>query len=706
MSFLNVNNSESLSARITQKGRNAIAKGNFNIEYFQIGDSEFDYTSPFNQFTGGTIGGQKVMSPFDKDSGVKYPYKLDSSSTSTTYGVPVENSSTETIRNVMGPAGFVSEYNEFDIIEATGSTIQCETQTVPISSLNGTTSISVTDGTAYENCDFITIIFDELGINSTITENNNSLVYKITGITGNTLYLDRKTPNLSSLTGNVEVICNKCEIEFPVAAAVSPSCLPNPIDPSSQQNPWTLNVVWGEKPIGADVSGTDESLKGYESNVFVSTKELLGYTSTGQTFTNLTGGTISKPTSFVNSYGEQIEVTPDEQRCIAIIHYSELGDLVNDPERFYKYDDYISYKTGITDSDISIIDDRDGNPISDTEYFEVYIPFIYYHRNTGTTYGAVFKMDLTDYYVKSTKNATHELLFRYLVDEQGVKVGKVFPKNKIVVFDDQELVAVLDYRSNRRYTLGAPKVGLTPSDDAAASSLLSGTTGQTLWVTYMFSDTLTGSSLNSLPSNYFVKVDSTTTPSSATVKFTGTTFQYLNSTLNGFKTGFVAKKFFILAQITNYGDRPTSDTWKIMEFTSDAGGNGSTFLDKTNLTGVTFTITYADYDGASLFDLETYMSDTDYLLSEPSSNPQFGDEQPFPGSVRLVRASDIEQLNFLINLPSTQFTETQNPTYTSGDKRITEVVLLDSNKETLLVAKTSSPVKRTGTQVFSVKLDF
>lgn len=706
MSFLNVNNSESLSARITQKGRNAIAKGNFNIEYFQIGDSEFDYTSPFNQFTGGTIGGQKVMSPFDKDSGVKYPYKLDSSSTSTTYGVPVENSSTETIRNVMGPAGFVSEFNEFDIIQATGSTIQCETQTIPISSLSGLTSITVLTGSTFENCDFITIIFDELGVNSTITDNNNSLVYKITGITGNTLYLDRKTPNLSSLTGNVEVICNKCEIEFPVAAAVSPSCLPNPIDPSSQQNPWTLNVVWGQKPIGADVSGTDESLKGYESNLFVSTKELLGYTSTGQTFTNLTGGTISKPTSFVNSYGEQIEVTPEEQRCIAIIHYSELGDLVNDPERFYKYDDYISYKTGITGSDISLVDDRDGNPISDTEYFEVYIPFIYYHRNTGTTYGAVFKMDSTDYYVKSTKNATHELLFRYLIDEQGNKVGKVFPKNKIVVFDDQELVAVLDYRSNRRYTLGAPKVGLTPSDDAAANSLLSGTTGQTLWVTYMFSDTLTGSSLNSLPSNYFVKIDSTTTPSSATVKFTGTTFQYLNSTLNGFKTGFVAKKFFILAQITNYGDTPTSDTWKIMEFTTDAGGNGSTFLDKTNLTGVTFTITYSDYNGASLFDLETYMSDTDYLLSEPSSSPQFGDEQPFPGSVRLVRASDIEQLNFLVNLPSTQFTETQNPTYTSGDKRITEVVLLDSNKETLIVAKTSSPVKRTGTQVFSVKLDF
>ena len=51
MSFLSNNNSEFLSARITQKGRNSIAKGNFVISYFQIGDSEFDYTTPFTGLT-------------------------------------------------------------------------------------------------------------------------------------------------------------------------------------------------------------------------------------------------------------------------------------------------------------------------------------------------------------------------------------------------------------------------------------------------------------------------------------------------------------------------------------------------------------------------------------------------------------------------------------------------------------------------------
>ena len=87
--------------------------------------------------------------------------------------------------------------------------------------------------------------------------------------------------------------------------------------------------------------------------------------------------------------------------------------------------------------------------------------------------------------------------------------------------------------------------------------------------------------------------------------------------------------------------------------------------------------------------------------------PEFGDEQPFPGSVRLVRATDIEEFNFLVNLPSTQFLTSHNPTFKSGNQpMITDVALLDKNKEPLVVAKTSTPLPRIGNQVFAVKIDF
>jgi hypothetical protein len=71
-------------------------------------------------------------------------------------------------------------------------------------------------------------------------------------------------------------------------------------------------------------------------------------------------------------------------------------------------------------------------------------------------------------------------------------------------------------------------------------------------------------------------------------------------------------------------------------------------------------------------------------------------------------------MNFLVNLPSGKFATTQNPTHTGSTVNststpipmITEVALLNSDKVPMVVAKTSKPIARTGTQVFAVKLDF
>lgn len=706
MSFLSDNHSEFLSARITQKGRNAIAKGNFKIDYFQIGDSEFDYSNSFSGLTG-SLTHQKVFSPLDYNTSVKYPIGFDSELT-TTYGQPAQFSDSYTIRNVMGPAGYVSG-------SFSGATLSCETNIIQPAQLSGGTIINVISGNTFQNCDYVTLVLGN--VNDGIVDGNfNSLIYKVTGITGNTLHLDRELPNLSTTSITGTVICNNCEIEYP-EDSLPVDGLPFPVDNEGQLNPWTLNTVWTTKPIGADTGSLDESLSGYSSNRFTSTKEYLGYTSNEQIFTNFTGGTISGFSSssfssgFKNSNGDFIEVKPSEQRCIAIIHYSELGDTVADPERFFKYDDYISHSNDTTDT---IAIDYEGDEISDTDYFEVYIPFVYYHRNTGTTYGVYFTMDDTDYYVKPTTGLTEsrfELKFRYLLDEQNNKVGKVFVNNKIIVFDDQELVALLDYRSNRRFTLPAPKVNIVPSDSSISNSLISGTTAQTYWITYMFAN-VTGSTsaLNYLPCNYFTKVEvnvdtdncNISYPSNISLKF-GDEFKHMRNSLAGNSTGFTAKYMYVLLQSNS--SLPNSDSWKLIPITG-LSTNGSGYIEPTGLTGNTITITKSMFTGASFFDLETFMG-TDYLGYTGSTiEPQFGDEQPFPGSVKVVRASDVEQMNFLVNLPSGKFTTSQNPTYSTGDSMITEVALLDSGKNPLVIAKAPIPLKRTGTQVFSVKLDF
>lgn len=699
MSFLSTNNSEFLSARITQKGRNAIAKGSFNINYFQIGDSEFDYNLIFSGLTGNT-NHQMVMSPFDKESGIKYPYKVDSSTSGTTYGIPVNNNlPPEPIRNVMGPAGFVTNYIPYNSDNCTGTVVKCYTESVLLTSITGGNTLPVISGNSYNVGNTISITFTEFcgtdPDNPVISGDTSCLVYKIISISGNTLTLDRNMPDLTLLSGYGQIVSNKCELEYP---DTNINCVPFPIDPIHQHNAWTLDIVWDKKPIGVNNSGNDSSLSGYTSNKFVSTKEFLGYTSTGQTFTDVSGTTITNPTSYINSFGETINVLPEEQRCVAIVHYSELGDLINDPERFFKYDDYIS--TLNTDP---IYVDPDDNELTDEDYFEVYIPFMHYHRVPSETIGAIFHMDSTDYYIKSLINNRHQLLFRYLLDEVGNKVGKVFPNNKIIVFDDQELVAMLDIRSNRRHTLGAPKVSLIGSDTSSLNSLFDGTTGQTLWVTYMLSNNTSSSAINSLPSNYYVKLDSSNVPSNVTVKFSGDTFQHMVTSFTDIKNGFVAKHFHILTQLTD-GSLPLSNAWVLMDYTTEAGGDGNVYINPTNLTNTTFTITKTKYDnGTYFFDLDTFMG---VGYTSVSGVTQFGEERSFAGSIRLVRASDIESLNFLVNLPTTQFNTTQNPTYVSGDKRITEIALLDVNKEVLVMAKCPLPIKRAGTQVFSLKLDF
>lgn len=714
MSFLSNNNSEFLSIRITQKGRNSIARGNFNISYFQIGDSEFDYTTPFDNFTGlKPVPHQAVFSPMEKDGGIKYPYRLDSSTETTTYGIPVQTSITETLRNVMGPAGFVSNYVEYNEEDCTGTSIQCETQGINLSGITGTTQLVVPSGASFNSCEYITVVFNNFcGTDPNypvISGSSTSLVYKIVNVSGNTITVDRNLPNFSGCTGGAQIICNSCENEYPIEVEFNPSCRPAEIDPTQQLNSWTMDVVWDMKPIGFDVNGIDENLTGFTSNKHVSTKQFLGYTtSSGQTFVNSTGTTISYPTSYYNSYNEQVEVSPEEQRCIAVLHYSELGDLINDPERFFKYDDYISTNNVEVEA---LLEDEIGNTITDLEYFEVYIPFIQYHRNSGTTVGGLFTMETTDYFIKSKLNASHLIKFRYLIDENGQRVGKVFVNNKTIVFDDQELVAVLDYKSNRKYTLPSPKINYIPSDLPASQSYYTGSTEETTWVTYMFSYT-GDTAFNALPCNYYTKFESTTgstfyqIPSQLYVKFGDGYFTNMltGGTCSG-GSGFITNQFYILVQKTNLGDLPTPYSWKLIDMTSNIPNHTvGNLINPTNMVEYSFVIDDNLFDNAPIFDLESFIGN---IPNEPSTLPQFGDEQPFPGSIKLVRSTDIERMDYKVNLPSTQFNVTQNPTYTTGqDKRITEIALMNDNKEVLIMAKTANPIKRIGTQVFSIKLDF
>ena len=529
MSFLNTGFTPTVSARLTKAGRNAIAKGDFLISYFSIGDSEYNYNPNISGLTS-----QRVFAPFDKNTHVKYPF-LYSATGSTIYGIPVESPD------------------------------------------------------------------------------------------------DENQPCRNIITAN---------------------------------SGWTLNTVWENKPLGVS---DNIALKDYQSNVYSGVKSYLGYTSsTGQTFINYSGGTITG-TTIRNTMLEEVEILPEEQNSIAILHYSESG-TTGDPYKFFKYDDYISNHSGTTSPNTS----------SDVNYFGVTIPNLMYHRLSGATTGTTFHMSTgKTKSVTSEYNSDFQLDYVDLLDINEYSVGKVFFNQKIIVFDDQEIVTALDTGSTRNYTLTAPKVS---SYITNADPIVDLTTGKTIWVTYVLSG---GTVSGDLPCSNFMKVTGTTNPENVNVKFNSGGFKHLNS-------GYTATQIHILHQFTDNGDQPIPNQWYIKDYTSEL----SSINDLK--TGFTFTLNETKINAA-----ET----NGYYVS---SLTNFGKQRTYTeGTVSTVIGTDIQVMNFVINLPDGKFTTSQNPTYVSGTKYITEIALLNSNKETMVVGKFSAPRARiTSVDVFSVKLDF
>jgi hypothetical protein len=324
------------------------------------------------------------------------------------------------------------------------------------------------------------------------------------------------------------------------------------------------------------------------------------------------------------------------------------------------------------------------------------------------------------------------------------RIGKVFPDSKLIIIDDEEIVAALSYKSNRNWTLPAPQVSLiTPNTCGVSSStgVLTGG-GETLWVTYRLSNTDTFT--NSLHSNYYTSVVGTAnvctpdTPQNVAVRF-GAEFNCLvqpgfnptttttttspstttTTTISPFTTttttscptctvpaGFYATQFQVLAQRTIAGQRPDPTQWRLIDFTdqiSDLFLNG--YVTQQSLTASTFTVTAENYNSAPYYNLNNYVE----LVQNGATGQQlnFGDEYYFYGNLETDIQATIYEMKYKINLSFNEFLVSQNPTWTFGTQSyVTEIALLDENQDILVMSKLQSPVLRQGIQQYVIKLDF
>jgi len=845
MGFIIKNTSGLINTRLTDTGRQKLSQGNFNISYFQIGDSEVSYNTlptSYNQFDTMILepafNAQNSSGvPQSNKENVKYPYYVDGS-VGNTYGIPFMDSIVSPVYNRAVMRGFFTGNTTDDTISWSALTNNFyainANYVVQMNSLVGTNTITLVsnpsnpevvrepaigdiitiyyDGKGMDDCNCLNIptptptptismtpsVTATFGTSPTPTPSASGLypcdsptptptpsktpcltptpsrqcplppppdclvdmsscysmiTYKITNICLGEITLDRPTPDFSNVTN----LCYGRVIVYPpnmttIYDSVTPRehwnddvinfesvCYTDEFDVKI----WNMNIPWSENPAGL-FSSISKDYTNFGSVSYLGTKEYFGYASSS-------GQTDSSSVYYVNSFGDIVTVKPEQQKAIGIIHYTNQT-----------VDFFYGEKFALQPHDPSNPEDTTG----EARNFKLHIPWLMWHKNPDCCNGQTFWVDPPGFdeldlfkvqTIQSTKNVDMNspgIRYYHLwdtnpnIDGYPNRIGKVFPDDKLVIIDDEEIIASMSYKSNRNWTLPSPKISLiTPNtcgtDSTSVAGILTGKT-EYLYVTYRLSNS--SMFTNSLHCNYYSLIQgpnidcSPITSQNVAVRFGGefgcltqpyqptttTTTTYYPGTTTTTTTsfigtttttttlcptycdvtqGFMADKFEIICQKVDGTGRPNSSEWKIIDFTSQLISsmvNG--YITQEGMTGNTFVITQQEYDDAPSYNLNNYIPLTPVGYTGTSLN--FGDEYYFYGSLESDIEATIYEMRYKINLGQAEFQTTSNPTWTNGNPSyVTEIGLYDSNKNLMIISKMQSPVLRQGIQQFLIKFD-
>jgi len=732
MGYILKNTSGLINTVLTDAGRQAMSKGLFDIAYFQVGDSEVCYDcvdgniSTFNVLQADYNIQNKTPVPQKNKAEIKYPLFVDSNSGST-FGIPFQNSQIDDIFNSAAPLGFFTgDSGSFSAFTTSAYTYSSSW----IADLS-TFASGNTFQLSYSTCqsytantqvgDYCVVYMDGVGGCGTWSGNFPILFYQVVAITGSTtattgtvtVEVDRTIPDFDAMgvTGNARVYFFPSGMQ-PFYDAFTPSYywptdafnFESNCDISSDfVKIWNMNIPWTESPAGYAYPDLDYNY--FQSSGYCGTKEYLGYNSNA-------GQTDTSSTYYYNTFAEQINLSPSNQKAIAIIHYTN-----HDIDNYYGE----KFATEIFDPTQSGATGQLGN-------FRLDLPWLMWHKSTGATMGESFYTDPRGFdslnldeveYIQSSVNSNQVdpgLRYYHLWDtnpnSNGYpnRVGKVWPDLKILTIDDDELVAAMSYKSNRNWTLPAPKLGLiVPNtfNNTAGSDVgvLSGT-GQTMWVTYTFTNTAFTQSLHC---NYYTNISGTNPdcpPDSAdiTIRFAGE-FPFLNSNPGSSPSGFTANNIKILAQKVTGSTRPNPANWVEIDVTDQLSATSvNGYITFSGLTGTTLQLTNDMYTGASSnYRLENYID----LPQTGDTQMNFGSEYFFYGSLKTDIQATIYEMQYMVNLGQAQFGHSSNPTWNGTvPPYVTEIGLYNLNKDLMIISKVQSPEIRQGVQQYKIKLDF
>jgi len=708
MSYIIKSTSPFVSIKLTQTGRQQLALGRLNFNYWAIGDSELNYEREQVVDTNSTnvilSASSMVLRPVDREPNIQY-YIKPSTTTDPLQIIDagVLNVVKAVVNNAADERGFFSRNgNVFTTL--TGSTYIAYTQNIANSVLTGGTVLNLTATSGFSVGDIVLLKManDDCG-GLIVNENTRALPnlwFKVKTKTSTSITVDRKLPNYSGdssssqvivyrggevwntiATGNTTAYWDTGTLSFDSANNVT--CDNVPV--------WNMNNVWCESPAG--ITGTT-----YEDYT-----KFGSYTYLGQKYPFLRFGCDSSTTSgTTNCDGVGLSYADEISKSISILHYT--NNTISNLYGEFFYTDTLNGK-----------------------YFKVYFPDMMYHKYSastasGTSQGMAFiatgatqTLGTTDLeYIDLIEDPT------YITPSIPQVVGKIYPQLKIAVFTDDEIVSAISYKSNRNWTLPELAAVLNAPTGTTSSGALN--VGETMYLTYILENNANAGLQTAMPCQKYIKITNNTTASkdiAFRIKETDL-LPYMRKIEDaGYDgLGFHADKFKLVYQIVgDSGVRPSSDSWKVADFTTTAITSvaGETIdpklLENQTPSTIGFILDKNKATGSTTFDLISILN---MAANTSPTDLQFGDERFFYGNLTTYIGATIYKTIFDIRVNASQFNTTSNPSRSTDAAtnpptiKVSEVGIYDSSKNLVCIGKLSTPVPLTegNTIMLELSMDF
>jgi len=701
MSYIIDSTNPFISIKLTEKGREKLAKGELNFAFWGIGDSEINYEQVVED-----TNAAPILKPKDRQPNIKY---FITKTDDTTILNPLTSANKKAVKAIINNACETRGF--FSGATTTGSTIynnSAYTKTsgnVTTNLFDGTDTVDI--GTAnYVIGDIILFAFtnDTLGTLTadSFVEPIPYLIYKIqnSGTSATTIQVDRNLPNLTGQTGTTTT-------QFfilpggddPITTFYgSNSTLPywdcntlsfqGDCDISVDDvKVWNMNNVWCESLAGIQTEELHEDYTYYGSYKYL-----------GQKYPFLEYGCSSLATEVDNCDLTNSSKPDDVNKSISIIHYTN-----NTISNFY--------------GEFFFIDD------ANSKLTRIHIPNILWHRRafTGSGTGNVGGMSFCSASGDPKTIEGTNIKYYDLIEDPTMTidpanplvVGRVYHELKIIVLHNDELVMATSYKGNRNWTLPALKAELVAPGSGVG--VLDPT--KHMYLTYILTNESGDGITSGIHCQNYIKIANNTSG----VKDVSFKIEDLDllpymrkkEAVGYDGRGFYATNFKLLYQIVdNETDRPNPALWKVVDYTSTSLTSNAgetidpTALENQNYVANGFLLNYSASTGTTVYNLENVINIP--LTSEPDLL-QFGDERLFLGNIETYIGATIFKSIFSISVDGRLYNLSNNPTWvdTTVNVRLSEVGIYDDNQELVIIGKLSKAMTLTNnTIMLELSLDF